>query len=288
MSFLFVEGIGDFTLGKSIQGFKKITADTPFLYPDEEGRFIFPSSLIGETLGQLTAWNVMKANHFSLRPVAGVVSAAHLKKHAYLGDTLHLEAEIEQLDEAAVLYHSKASVNGEEIVRVEGALGPLLPMETFIESTVVQQQFEALLAPNDCLKNKETTTPVSTDYSKLIAYDKITDVLPQQSLVAEKKIDPKAPYFADHFPRKPVLPMTLLLESKLQLARYFLTTLPFISKFSFVALRKIKMNGFVHPNDQIFSYLTLKEKAAHQLVLAFKTEVNAKRVCVAEVVISYE
>ena len=45
---------------------------------------------------------------------------------------------------------------------------------------------------------------------------------PGISLIAEKRVTRAAPYFPDHFPNKPVLPMTVLLECKLNLAREFI------------------------------------------------------------------
>ena len=87
------------------------------------------SALIGETLGQMTAWAVMNQNDFRLRPVAGIVESVILQRAAYVGETLELESWIDALDDTAVQYHGEVRVGSELIFRLEGALGPMLPIK---------------------------------------------------------------------------------------------------------------------------------------------------------------
>src|SRR3990167_11085891 len=99
MRFLFVDRITELMPEKYTRGIKHITASDFFLYLDQDNHYQFASSLIGETLGQLTAWNIMQSNEFKQRPVAGVVAKACLHRPAYLGETLELESFIHHLDE---------------------------------------------------------------------------------------------------------------------------------------------------------------------------------------------
>ncbi len=248
-------------------------------------------SLIGETLGQLAAWNVMLSNDFQRRPVAGVVSSARLHQSAFVGETLFLESFIDELDDTAVQYHSVARVNDDIVFSIEGALGPLLPMGDFIDSDVVRRQFSEIYRPGDSLvcsrsQRDENLSPRMTAVITPLLFDSILTSEPGVRLSAEKRITRAAPYFADHFPNKPVLPMTVLLECKINLAREFVAQAQFSTPYHVQALRKIKMNVFVHPGDVLTSFVTVKSHDANELVLSFRSEVDGKRVCVLEMVMT--
>lgn len=290
MRFLFVDRVLYSSPGEFIQGVKHITKDDFYLAKAEGGRPCFIPSLIGETLGQMAAWNVMQHNQFTARPVAGVVSQAQLHRPAYVGETLFLEAWIDALDEQAVEYHGVASVGNEPVFTVDGALGPLLAMDVFIEQDEVRQQFAEINRPGvwEETVNPSTTVPLFIPASLTtlpeLSFDCILLHEPGVSLVAEKRISRAAPYYADHFPKKPVLPMTVLLECKLNLAHWFVKQAGYNIEYQVSQLRKIKMNEFVQPGDVVVCSLKVKSQTIEELVLSYRSEVNGKRVCVVDVV----
>lgn len=293
MRFLFVDRIVHSSPGELIRGVKHITRDDTFLTVDEYGRPCFIPSLIGETLGQLAAWNVMQHNGFSQRPVAGIVACARLHRPAYVGETLLLESYIDNLDDRAVQYHSIARVGEEPIFSVDGALGPLLPITDFICPEAAQQQYAEIDRPDDWSVISSTSMPLGDEQllagteltTVLMSFDRIRSSEAGVSLIAEKRISRAAPYLPDHFPKKPVLPMTVLLECKLNLAREFISRAGYSVNYAVSELRKIKMNEFVHPGDVIECYVTVKRHTEDELVLAFRSEVAGKRVCVVDVVL---
>lgn len=292
MSFLFVDRIVDLSPGQFIKGIKHITNDDLYLTTDYEGRYCFIPSLIGETLGQLAAWNVMQCNQFSHRPVAGVVSSAQLHRPAYLGETLFLESYIDSLDAQAVAYHSVATIGDEVVFTIEGALGPLLPMDDFISQDEIQRQFAEINRPGDwsLLKEAHQVQAKRSLYVSGLStvppmvFDRILESEPGVSLVAEKSVSRAAAFFPDHFPRKPVLPLTVLLECKLNLARQFIAEAGFNKAYQLREFRKIKMSEFVQPGDTLVCYVKVKEHSENTLVLSYRSEVQGKRVCVADVV----
>ena len=291
MRFLFVDKILQLSPGELVRGIKHITADDTYLYQNNQGRFCFIPSLIGETLGQLAAWNVMYSNDFTLRPVAGIVASASLHRPAYVGETLLLESFIESLDKEAVQYRSVATIDDEVVFTIDGALGPLLPMEDFIDRDLVRQQFTQIYRPGEELPQAFSQT-MSGDSSSIaylappMVFDHFFDIVPGVSMMAAKKITGSAAFFPDHFPKKPVLPMTVLLECKLNLARKFLSLAPWNETYLVSELRKIKMNGFVFPGDVVVCQVKLKQKDSEQLILSFRSEVDGKRVCVLDVVLN--
>src|SRR5262245_46627927 len=113
MNFLFVDRIFEFEPSKHAKALKHVTASDPYLKTDREGRSVLPSCIIGEALGQLTAWVVMDACDFAKRPVAGIADEVRIYRDVYLGETVLLMTEIEALDDQSVLYNSYATVCGE-------------------------------------------------------------------------------------------------------------------------------------------------------------------------------
>jgi 3-hydroxymyristoyl/3-hydroxydecanoyl-(acyl carrier protein) dehydratase len=294
MRFLFVDRIVEQIPGEVSRGIKHITADDSFLYPEDNGRASFVPSLIGETLGQLAAWNVMAQNDFSARPVAGVVASAAFYRPAYVGETLLLESFIEQLDDKAVQYHSKAYIAEELVFSVDGAIGPFLPMTQFINQDEVINQFNEIYRPGDWqtlkqqyIEEKGRARPIEGIRPlTAVHFDRCYDFEPGQGISAEKKISRAATYLADHFPKKPVLPMTILLECKINLAKAFIQLSGYQDTYRFQSLRKIKMNDFVQPGDHLKCQLKVKEHSDDGIVFSFRSTVNQKRVCVAEALFS--
>ncbi|KTD74574.1 hydroxymyristoyl-ACP dehydratase [Legionella tucsonensis] len=293
MRFLFVDRIVESSPGRLIRGVKHVTSNDTFLTVDEQGRPCFIPSLIGETLGQLTAWNVMELQGFTRRPVAGIVASASMHRPAYVGETLLLESFIDRLDDSVMQYHSEAKVGNELVFRIEGALGPLLPMADFIDLDEVRQQFSEINRPGDwSVISKESAPGLNDDLIMSLelpivpmTFDRVRSSQPGVSLVAEKRISRAAPYFADHFPKKPVLPLTVLLECKLNLAYEFIRRSGYLGHYKVSELRKIKMSEFVYPGDILECFVTVKKQTDDGLILAYRTEVAGKRVCVVDIVL---
>jgi 3-hydroxymyristoyl/3-hydroxydecanoyl-(acyl carrier protein) dehydratase len=291
MRFLFVDRILESSRGEWIKGIKQISADDFYLSKDTNGRAYFLPSLVGETLGQLAAWNVMEANGFSLRPVAGVVEQATLCRKAFVGETLFLEAFIDRLDDASVQYHGVASVGDEPVFKLEGALGPMLPMHDFIETQEVKAQYDEINRPGDFAANKELVksypNAMHADTRPVMGmcFDTITEHKQGVSLTAIKRVTRQAPYFPHHFPKKPVLPMTVLLACQLDLVEQFLMHAGFNQSYQVDCLRRIKMSDFILPADVAVCHLKVKEHTDEHLILTLLTEVAGKRVCVSQVVL---
>ncbi len=292
MRFLFVDQILNREHPRKITGVKHITPDDVFLCKTKESdNYAFIPSLMGETIGQLAAWLVMHEKNFALRPVAGVVSEAVMHGMAYVGQTLYLECQIDALDDVAVEYHGQASVNGVVVFSVKGAIGPMLPMAQFIDIDEVKKQFLEIDRPGhiedlSCFHSEPLLLSHGQEYR--MQFDKIFDLEAQHSCKASKKISRSATYFADHFPNKPVLPLTLLLECKRRLADDFLEASLWSKKYKLLRMEKIKMSDFVQPGDIIQTELIVKRANSTELVLHLRTFLMNKRVCVVDLVYQAE
>lgn len=289
MRFLFVDRILALSSAAgSICGIKHITPADYYLSSDELERQYFIPALIGETLGQMTAWAAMERSEFRLRPVAGIVESVTMSRPAYVGETLELESWIDALDDTAVEYHGEVRIGSEVIFRLEGALGPMLPMDHFIDPTTVRRQFAEINRPGEWPYRSSVSSSCMTaesQHSICLQFDHITQHEPGVGLTAVKHVSRAAPYFADHFPHKPVLPLTILLECKMNLAKEFLRQAGWGDAYSVRSIRRIKMSDFVSPGDVVICQVSVKSQTAQELILRYISSVAGKRICGLEMVL---
>ncbi|NKB46977.1 MAG: hypothetical protein GKR77_04240 [Legionellales bacterium] len=284
MSYLFVDQIQEHTTGQRICGCKLVRPDELYLTIGRANHPALLPAVVGEALGQLGAWSVMHASQFQYRPVAGVVDQVTIYDDAYVGDLITLTTEIVTWDEQAIDYHSVATVDGRKILAIDHAIGPMLPMTEFNDPQRMQQLFiELSNAQTPWVEDMQTSLPSPC---ALIRYDQMVDWQPGVQVIATKYIPAKAAYFAEHFPRKPVLPLTMLLSANLALAQQWLMEWQPSIGSSLVPyqLRKIKMRNFIAPETTVTTVIKLKAQHNDQIVLQIVNQVDTRTVCGLEVI----
>lgn len=294
MRFLFVDRIIDLSQNMIARGLKHVTRDDYYLCQDKDKKWCFVPSLMGETIGQLAAWHVMMKHDFRFRPVAGIAGCATVYRPVYVGETMMVETEIDALDASVVQYHGEARVRGELVFRLEGAIGPLLPMEDFIDTALVRRQFDEINRPYLPTHQEPFKDVIFTEEKSLspyapaacaasMAFDQVVIYEPGVQIVALKHVTRAAPYFPDHFPNKPVLPMTVLLESFLNLGQSFITREGLSGHFACRRVRRVKMSDFILPGDIVTGIMTLKNQTSEELVFHCRCDVSGRRVGVLEI-----
>lgn len=316
MTFLFVDRILCIEDPSDLVGIKHITVTDQFLERDSAGKYYLQDAIVGETLGQLAAWYVIKEKDFRVRPVAGIVDEVQIHGHAYIGDTMELHAHIDHLDDDTVQYHAQASVNGKPIFTIVRAIGPLVPMESFSCPKRVEVEFSMINHPGELASSLSISPPVSSLGSSPIfsflsshasrsttenteAFFTPVSVLPSNHdtmhdyekgvrAIVSKSISLSAPYFKDHFANNPVFPMSLLLQCQTNLAIAFIQDMMGDAALNYALARiyKVKMKNFIRPGNVFFSELLLKEvdnesSLPSRITLQCFTEVEGKRVCVS-------
>lgn len=293
MSFLFVDRILELD-DKQTRGIKFVTPSDEYLIRNPQGEIVLMPAIIGETLGQMCAWNAMQQLDFKVRPVAGMAGEVKLLGEAKIGDCIELSSEIVRVDTESVHYHAEASVAGKVIFQMLDSFGPMLPMETFIDEETIKSQFEKVYRPGEFNPITESYLNFHEDIpcpDACEGYDKILAWEVGEKVVAVKHISQQARYFSDHFPRKPVFPLTLLLNANIQLAHYYLRENlghQSVALLNQVTLRKIKMTRFVHPGDDLVTTMTIKECQSDYVSVQFRSELAGKRVAVVAVEFKHE
>jgi 3-hydroxymyristoyl/3-hydroxydecanoyl-(acyl carrier protein) dehydratase len=196
MGFLFIDEITAIDADRA-RGRLRLGAGAPPL----------PPWLVIEAVGQLAAWIAMLRSDFTRRPVAALVGEIRLNGTQACGG-IELEANIERLDARAILYAGAARSAGDEFVALARCVGPLLPMDPFDDPVAVRERFAALRsgAPGGSPPVVDIVEPCLS-----------TIELGPRSAACRLDVPEAASFFADHFPRRPVYPASLLADALSQL-----------------------------------------------------------------------
>ena len=198
-AYSFVDRIDAFEPGRA--------AHATFAVPPHLTRF--PSCLVAEAVGQLAAWVSMERIDYRGRPVAALATETRFLDDAHPGATLELSVTIDQCDDEAVAYSGQATSRGTRLIELVDCLGPMLPVADFDDPAALRERF-ALLRGHGAEPGRfrgVTPPPVT-----------VTERVPGVSLRARVVVPTSAPFFNDHFPRRPVFPATLLLDTQINLA----------------------------------------------------------------------
>ena len=198
-AFSFVDRITEFVPG--------VRAKARFAVPAEQASF--PSCLVAEAVGQLAAWVAMAQIDFRGRPVAALATETRFHRDAKPGQTLDLAIEIDSCDDEAVAYHGSAHADGALLIELVDCLGPMLPVEEFDAPAALRERLALLRGTGAMPGRFHGIAPPRVDAGTLD---------PGKSATATLHVPAAAPFFADHFPRRPVFPATLLLDAQIGLA----------------------------------------------------------------------
>jgi len=232
-AFSFVDRITDFTPGVRARGQFAVPAALP----------AFRSCLVAEAVGQLAAWVAMAQVNFRGRPVAALASETRFHGDVAPGAVLGLAVEIDSCDDEAVAYSGCATSDDALAIELLDCLGPMLPAAEFDSPEALAARFELLRGRG--------APPGRFDGVPMPGIVRGAGV-PGESLAAVLHVPAMAPFFADHFPRCPVFPATLLLDAQIGLALQLAAEAPDLSAGTQpapVRITHVKMRSFIPPGE---------------------------------------
>jgi 3-hydroxymyristoyl/3-hydroxydecanoyl-(acyl carrier protein) dehydratase len=234
-AFSFVDRITDFAPGKGAHGVFHVPAAVR----------AFPACLVAEAVGQLAAWVSMEHIEYRGRPVAALAGETRFLGAVVPDDTLDLTVEIDHVDDDAVSYRGWADVAGRRVIELNDCLGPMLPVAEFDAPEALRERF-VLLRGAGAPRNR---------FHGVVAPDvAIVEHVPGQSVRGNLDVPVSAPFFADHFPRRPVFPATLLLDAQIALAKRIARGANAVKDAPDpvpVRMTHVKMRAFIVPGQQI-------------------------------------
>jgi len=202
----------------------------------------FPQSLVAEAIGQLAAWYAMSASDFMLRPVAALAGETRYHSEAKPGHTLKLFANIMSCDSDSVSYSGWANVDGRLVLELVDCFGAMLPQDDFDDPLLLKQHFQ-ILRTVGAKENRLVVAPqiLATDLN----YDNIGN------LRGILNVPLRADFFADHFPRKPVLPASLLMHSLSAMVLRHVNSTVDHCDLTVVSIDCIKVRSWISPGQQV-------------------------------------
>ncbi|MBX3643460.1 MAG: hypothetical protein KF720_10365 [Rubrivivax sp.] len=242
----------------------------------------FPASLMAEAVGQLAAWSAMAQLDFVHRPVAGLANAVHYHALPHPGGLLQLQADIERCDAEAVAYSGKAFVDGALAMELQDSVGPMLPMDEFDAPEAVRADFHTLLGAGAAPGRFGGVPEPEFHDLQLQPGERIGAGLQVPDLAA-------APYFQDHFPRRPVFPGTLLMDALATLSLQLAQSAAPLSAAGALVTRKVgqvKIRAFTAPGTRLALEAVLQDADALRARLKVTARSEDKTVATARIEVS--
>jgi 3-hydroxymyristoyl/3-hydroxydecanoyl-(acyl carrier protein) dehydratase len=205
----------------------------------------FPISLAAEAVGQLAAWAAMSATGFEFRPVAGIAGKVELISAVRPGAVLDLSVALETTENDAVAYGGEVRIEGEPVVRLEDCVGPMVEVREFDDPAAVRARFELLC--------NSGATPGGFKGIPEIPLARHGGER-GKSVAAKLAVPAAAPFFGDHFPRRPVFPGTLQIQANLELATWLAAELEPPAEgwiWQPYTVSDVKLRAFVAPDDTL-------------------------------------
>ena len=234
-AFSFVDRIVEYDAGRRARGRYAVPADIA----------AFPPCLVAEAVGQLAAWVAMAHVGFRGRPVAALANETRFRSEVLPGSTLDLAVDIESCDEHAVAYAGRAGVDGTDVIELVDCLGPMLPVEEFDSPAELAARFDLIRGDG---------APTGRFHGVVAPRVTRTGGVHGVSASATLLVPDSAPFFGDHFPRRPVFPATLLLDAQIGLAMGVATEAthwPAGTKPAPARMTHVKMRAFIPPGASV-------------------------------------
>jgi 3-hydroxymyristoyl/3-hydroxydecanoyl-(acyl carrier protein) dehydratase len=227
----------------------------------------FAACLVAEAIGQLAAWVSMSKLEFRRRPVAGLAGETLFHGAAAPGDALDLAVAIETCDEDAVAYGGTASVAGRPVLELRHCVGPMLPMEEFDDPAAVRADFATLVGPGaPAARIRSLPEPEVVEIERVAG----------KSVTASLRVPVAAPFFGDHFPRRPVFPGTLLLDRQIELALALAREAG--ARAVPARVSDVKMRAFVAPGQTVEIRVDLQPQESGGFAAKLAARVDGKTV----------
>lgn len=269
-TFSFVDRITSVEPGGRIRGHYRVPATVGF-----------PVALAVEAVGQLAAWAAMAALGFTHRPVAGIAGTVELLSDVRLGHLLELTAELESVDTETTGYSGMAHVGDSPVARLWDCVGPMMPLQDFDDPQSLRHRYQILSTVGTCGGGFEGLPAPAMD---------CLGGEPGRVERAVFQVPREAPFFADHFPRRPVFPGTLLMHAHLQLAAKLAAAVPSGQGTTWLPrlLSNVKLRNFIAPGEILHLEARRTPSPGPPLIVAVESRLRERLIGSADVRFSPE
>jgi 3-hydroxymyristoyl/3-hydroxydecanoyl-(acyl carrier protein) dehydratase len=266
-AFSFVDRIAALEPGVRARGTFSIPADIGEFQP----------SLLAEAVGQLAAWVAMAHIGFRGRPVAALARETRFLRGARPGQRIDLAVELDSCDDEAVAYRGVADIGGVRVIEMSDCLGPMLPVAEFDDPEALAARFGLLCAGG---------APVGRFRGVTAPRVVREGGAPGHSIAGRLVVPEAAPFFNDHFPRRPVFPATLLLDAQIDLALQLAAESarwPAGTSLAAVRMSSVKVRAFTPPGAVLAITAEMREAEGQVATIMLSARTEGKAVATAKV-----
>lgn len=234
----------------------------------------FPPCLVSEATGQLAAWVSMAHIGFRGRPVAALAREARFLGNVAPGQVLDLEVDIERCDDEIVAYQGHAGVTGRRVGELVDCVAPMLAQEDYDSPEDLAREFALLCGPGAWPGRFPGVPPLRLT---------LLEQVPGTSARSRLDVPADAPYFADHFPRRPVFPATLMLDSAIRVAHQALSGDATRAALQPVCATRVKMRDWTLPGQSVDIAAEVLESRGRSVEVGLTMRVGERTVATARV-----
>ena len=297
MRFHLVDRILDLAEGRRIDAVKIVSPLDPVIENHPAAGPCLPPMLVVEALAQASAWMVMATTDFAQRGVLGGFRRILVSGPAPVGHRLDIVSEVEGWSKEAVMFTSwaneavtftvNASRLGKPVVQVEGALCLLVDTEILEDPAHTRHHYQSL-----CRQEPKESVPLDAEPvqggsptlgpvppPQWFPYDILEQCVPGESAVARKAVVMADPVFETHFPRFPIMPGSLAVQSLIEVARKLLdaSTDDPSGFWEPTALQGIRFQRYVRPGDALVLTARLLNLSADEAQVAAVGEIDGQK-----------
>lgn len=229
MPFLFVDRLLEVVPGKRAVGVKNVAMSEPGLVELTPGCPLLPLAHAAESIAHCISWLVIVSMDFRVKPVAVTTGKMSFDGWARPGDQLRIEVDILSMNEEDALCSGRALVDGRVIATLENGICAYVPLEALEDEALVRARYRFL-----CGEEPDADAVWSADgleerwpfvAGQLWPYplvDRVVAWEPGTRLVAVKAVTRIESILDDHFPKRPVMPGTIMAEALSQVGQCLL------------------------------------------------------------------
>ncbi|MFQ5893535.1 MAG: hypothetical protein ACE5H5_04400, partial [Nitrospinota bacterium] len=196
------------------------------------------------------------------------------------GDQLRLEAEIHSMNEDSALCSGRAFVDHRLIASMENGICAYVPIEALEDEALVRARYrflcgeepeaDAVWAPDGMEARWPLVAGQLWPYPML---DRVVAWEPGKRLVAVKAVTRIEAMLADHFPKRPVLPGTIMTEALGQAGLCLLErgrppSSDSPRRGTLRQLKNVRYRRFIHPGDLLLLEATVRRWSDEEAELA--------------------
>ena len=165
------------------------------------------------------------------------------------------------------------------MIELADCLGPMLPVAEFDDPQAMRERLALLRTRGAAAGRFRGVEPIPVQ---------VTSREPGVSLTAMLDVPASAPFFGDHFPRRPVFPATLLLDTQMRLA-VDLARDAFIMRGAApraVRMTHVKMRSFIVPGQRLVIDVKLRAADEDTLAATLSAKTDERTVATARLVLA--